>query len=343
MIFEDFRGKLLRDFPEFLVEQIFISKSYKNVFRGFHMSPYPKIMYVISGHIRETYINEDGTYNTVELKEFDSILIKEKSPHGYYTYEDTTIVYLLGGNDINRKIYYKSPDLPFDYELPDNVIISEDDKNAGYFKDYDFLLIGGNGYLGSNFAKYSNSLIVSNRLDDITGIREHLRRSKIKHVVCAAGISSPIQWCETHEEETKKTNYIDVLGLIELCKELNVHLTYFGSCLNDGKTVYSKWRKELENHIHGNVLYFKIMYPCTFDGHEKCFAAKMKNRIPDNKRVTITKVNELFPLLPDIIKSNICGIYNLVSPGTIHLSELSDIKPNYDTEPAIEYYEPHFE
>ncbi len=339
MIFEDIRGKILTDFPYFKIEQILISKSHKNVFRGFHMSPYSKVIYIISGHIRETYIKHDGSYETLEMKEFDSLYIDENTAHGYYTYDDTTIVYLLGGNDINRKIYYKSPDIPFNYTLPTNVIMSEDDKNAGYYKDYDFLLLGGTGYIGSNFAKYSNSLIINNRLDDLIGIKDHICRSKIKHVVCAAGISSPIQWCETHEEETKKTNYIDVLGLIDLCNELNVHLTYFGSCLNDGKTVYSKWRKELENKICGNVLYLKIMYPCTFDGHEKCFATKMKTRIPDNKRVTITRVNDLFPLLPNIIKSNVTGVYNLVSPGTIHLSELSDIKPVFENNPTIEHYE----
>lgn len=341
MKYEDLRGKILIDFPEFEVKTMFISKSYKNVFRGFHKSPYPKIMYIVSGSIKETYINEDGTYNTIILKEFDSFLLKSNTVHGYLALDDTIIVYLLGGNDINRKIYYKSPDLPFEYNLPSNVIISEDDKNSGYLKDYDFLLLGGTGYIGSNFSKYSNCLIINNRLDDLDGIREHLNRTRIKHLVCAAGISKPgstVEWCETHEDETKKVNYTDVLGIIQLCQDLNVHFTYFGSCLNHGKTVYAKWRRELENKIQGNVLYLKIMYPCTFDGHPKCFATKMKNRIPDNKRVTITNVNELFPQLPNIIKSNTCGVYNLVSHGTIHLSELSDIKVNYDDEPIIEYY-----
>jgi hypothetical protein len=199
-----------------------------------------------------------------------------------------------------------------------------------------FLVLGGTGFLGSYFVKYAKDcVVIRNRLDDIDGIRAHIRSTGIKHFVCAAGIGHPISitdWCETHEEETKKIHYTDVIGLMNLCKEENVHLTYFGSIMNDGTTVVSKWRQELEKVLLDNVLYLRISFPCTFDKNPRCFINKMKNRTPHDKRVYLTIVPHLFPKLPDIILSNQVGILNFYNTGTIHLSSIISGEVDDDSE-----------
>lgn len=330
-MFKDNRGTVESyKCPYFTPREILLSMSHKNVFRGFHQSPYRKYIIIRSGSIKDTYFIGNECH-TVILIQGDSLLIPENAAHGYYVIEDCEMVYMLEGEynpTTDRKIYYRSPDLPVQYSLPSDCIVSDSDLQSNYYKDsYEFLVLGGRGYLGSNFVKHTGfdkCLVVKNRLDDLDGIKEHLIRTNIKYIVCAAGISKPgstTEWCETHEEETKKVNFTDVVNLINMCNDIGVHLTYFGSCLNSGNTVYSKWRMELEKYITGNVLYLRMVYPCTFDGHERCFATKMKTRTPHNKLISITNVNELFPKLYNIIKSNTCGIYTFTSDTVYHLND----------------------
>lgn len=320
--FSDSRGLLESIKCPFYVKEVLLSTSYKNVFRGFHKSPYRKYIIVKYGKIHDIYITDDGRRIETILSNGDSIIIPSNSAHGFKVIDDCQIIYLLEeqyNKNIDEQInwrFFKDLDLK-------DCIMSEKDKGC------DFLVLGGTGYLGSNFVKYVNDscIVINNRLDDLKGIESHIKISGARYIVCAAGLpcgQNTTEWCETHEEETKKVNYTDVVNLINLCNELNVHLTYFGSCLNDGKTVYSKWRKELESKIHGNVLYLRLIYPCTFDGHPRCFATKMKTRIPDDKFVKITNLNELFPILPSMIRSNLTGIHDFVSPGEIHLRNIAD-------------------
>lgn len=206
-----------------------------------------------------------------------------------------------------------------------------------------YCVLGSKGFLGKecvNHLKnakktvYESTCRLENAEDDII-------KSGASFVICAAGISGrpTIDWCDTHEEETKKTNYDDMLNLIEICRKLKVHLTIFGSGgVYSGKKsiyteedppdfyekVYFKYRILLEQKLEPHVLYLRIMYPCTFDGNPKCFYQKIwsrRNNLHDVS-VPITSVPDLFPTIPELVEKNVTGVFNFVNKGTTPLKNL---------------------
>jgi dTDP-4-dehydrorhamnose reductase len=273
------------------------------------------------------------------------MLIPACAPNGFLVIEEAVVLYLLGDNfdqNIDKNIFWKTPE----YGLPElkNIILSEKDSCSLYANEYDYLVIGATGYLGQNCVKYlklSGKTVLESRsrLENTDDISDEIRRSRAKYVICAAGISGrpTIDWCETHEDETRKTNFIDILNLMEACK--GVHLTIFGSgsiysgkknCYNEydppdyTDKVYSKYRVLLEKHLVPEVLYLRIMYPCTFDSNPKCFYNKMLQRKSSvhSARVSITSVPDLFPFISELVENKCRGIYNFVVDGSVLLGEL---------------------
>ena len=95
--------------------------------------------------------------------------------------------------------------------------------------------------------------------------------------------------------------------------------------------VYCRYRVMLEQVIRRvyvkDILYLRLIYPCTFDGHPKCFFQKMLGRTSNvnNVSVSLTVVPDLFPLLPRIIEEKrATGIINFVSKGAVKLPALLD-------------------
>lgn len=358
MIFTDKRGELhsLKNIP-FEAKEILISNTQKNTLKGLHASPYAKYIYVIEGKIYDFYYSDEKEYIEKILNKGEYIFVPPYSAHGYFSYETSSVLYLLEHNfdaNIDKNIYYLSPELKFKYDFLENnnnLIISDKDDNAGYLFQYDYVVLGSNGYLGSNMCKYLNDnnkkyLPITTRLNDITKLTEQIKKSKCKYVICAAGISGKptVEWCETHEKETFHINYLDMLNLMQLCETLKVHLTIFGSGLVfDGKKeiyteedvpnltnrVYTKLRCELENKLHlfPNTLYLRILYPCTFDGHPKCFYTKTKSRADNinDVKVPLTIVPYLFKYIPEIIESGTIGILNFVNEGSVSLVKLLEL------------------
>ena len=194
-------------------------------------------------------------------------------------------------------------------------------------------------------------------------IQDTIARSRAKYVVSAAGISGKptIQWSEEHDPETFETNMLDTCNLIRLCRKAGVHRTYVGSGLVYASTsatkvdtiaategslgptlprteeeepdllakVYCRYRVMLEQVIRrvytDDVLYLRLIYPCTFDGPPKCFFQKMLGRTSNvnDVGVSLTVVPDLFPLLPRLIEERrATGIVNFVSRGAIRLPAL---------------------
>lgn len=353
MIYKDIRGELhsLKNIP-FNAKETLISINEKNVFRGFHLSKFAKFIYIIEGEIIDYYIDiENNKINKKELKKGDSLYIPANYAHGFYCNEKSIIMYNLEENykeELNINIYYNTPE--FNLNLNIDPIISEKDNNAYYYKKYKYLILGSNGYLGSHLIKYLNKdeyLCVNTRLNNINEIKRHIEKSRANYVICAAGISGrpTIEWCETNKKETYETNYLNLLELMRITNECNVHLTILGSGLvyngekenyneedipNLYSNVYSKFRIYLENiireEIYKNVLYLRILYPITFDNHPKCFLRKTKERemkgLLNDINVCITIVPELFPKIPILLEKNKIGIYNFVNKGNINLYDM---------------------
>jgi dTDP-4-dehydrorhamnose reductase/dTDP-4-dehydrorhamnose 3,5-epimerase-like enzyme len=352
MIFEDNRGALhsLKNLS-FRPKEILVSQSSKNVFRGLHMSPYAKFIYVSHGKIRDFYWY-NGTLTEKTLCRGDSLYVPANAAHGFYTVEETEAIYLLDGEfdpHLDRNIYWQTPE----FSIPplNGVILSQKDRDAKYYDTYDYIVLGASGFLGQQCVKYlrlagKKVLESSIRLEKPSEILEQIQKSGARYVICAAGISGrpTIDWCEANEDETYKINYLAILNLMEVCKD--VHLTIFGSgAVYTGlkalyteddppdfdSKVYSKYRIMLEKMLRPNVLYLRIMYPCTFDGHPKCFYQKMLGRRGSvhSARVSITAVPDLFPHISTLVENGTTGIYNFVADGAVSLTDLvNDPSPN---------------
>ena len=375
-IFSDNRGFNYSINTEKEVKQVFFSKSKKNVIRGIHRSPYKKRITVLTGSITDFIIDFSEnklSYQRYELssEKLNQIEIPANSGHLFISNSDETIIiYELFGyfdNKLDININYLDPEINLD--LPKNIeyIISEKDKHSEFYRKTDYIVMGSKGYLGSEMCKYLeeqniNYIELNCRLHKYKELNFYLEKYKPKYVICAAGISGKptIKWCEDNRDETFKTNVTDTLELCKICKNLNIHLTLFGTGLvysyddnnpdklfletdeiNNYNNFYTKCRILLEKQIellYDNVLNLRVIYPIGLTNNPKCFLNKMLTRTENihKIKVNITFIPQLFPLIPSLVESNKTGNFNFVSSGSIYLHEIIDIY-NKNTNNNLKY------
>ncbi len=126
--------------------QLNLSFSEKNVFRGFHfqLNPEPqgKLVTVVSGKIidyaidlrsKSQYYTKNVNY---ELTNGKMLYIPEGFAHGFLALENSYVLYLTT-NEFNKEldsgVIYDDKELGI--KLPDNIIISEKDKNLKYLHE----------------------------------------------------------------------------------------------------------------------------------------------------------------------------------------------------------------
>uniref|UniRef100_A0A6C0HHE5 NAD-dependent epimerase/dehydratase domain-containing protein n=1 Tax=viral metagenome TaxID=1070528 RepID=A0A6C0HHE5_9ZZZZ len=365
--FKDNRGELY--FPiknsSFLPQECTISINKKNVFRGLHCNTFSKLVTCIQGSILDVIINLDINsdnylipqyYNLSLLNELNQVLIPPNHAHGFLTLEENTIVLYhfssVFKSDETTHIHYLDPYI--NLKLPTllgPIIISDKDNICNFIKPVDYIVIGSSGYLGGHIMNIlkiqgKNVISISERLNDISAIRNKLSLYKPNFVINAAGLTGKpnINWCDDNKEQTIETNITYQLTLCDICKELNIHLTIFGSggiyntpgvkkeCdIGDYyDKFYSECRIYLENIVknYTNVLYLRINYPLSSCSNPKNLLTKLKcfTKISDSK-FSITCIDSLFPLLSSIVENKEIGIMNFVNPGTI---SLVDIKKKYN-------------
>lgn len=353
--FVDVRGELKFIPNNSNIKQQFLSINHKNVIRGIHCSPYGKIITCIKGKCIDYIINlQDLTHKKYILTENSKVYVPPNFGHMFVTVEeDTQILYQLEGifdpvKEIN--INYRDPFLNLDIPWDIDYILSEKDMKNQFVKDLDYIILGGNGFLGSYTCKVMDSLNknyikLNTRLENIELLLKQLSVLKPKYVICAAGISGKptVQWCENNKEETFLVNYTLQLELASMCKNLDMHLTIYGSGLiynneglynekdkpNKDDLYYSRVRIMLENELEGrnmftNVLYLRILYPISGDGHEKCFLSKLKTRLNTvhDVKINSTILPNLIPNMFLLIENRTTGIVNFVNPGLISIPEL---------------------
>lgn len=350
--YKDLRGSLtsIKNIP-FTVQEILVNDIHENVWKGFHMSPYKKRIIVIEGQIHDYYANpETGECIDKIVSAGECVDVPENWAHGMFTIAQSKILYLLEHKhnpiaDIN--IHWSDTSFGFNLNMK-SCIISEKDTSSVFYKNYDYVVLGSNGFLGkrcTNILKQQGFSVfeINERLENIKEIESIVKRTRTKKLICAAGISGKptIDWCETHEKQTYYANFLGQIDIARMTNALGIHCTIFGSggIYTGNKSeyseedtgdltskVYSKWRIALENAISmfENVLYLRIIYPVSLDGDAKCFLTKMLGRCSNvhDISVPLTVIPSMFPLISLLAKSHIVGIYNFVNKGIISLPEL---------------------
>ncbi len=144
---EVYRQKILMDLNiHNKFAQVNLSFSKKNVFRGFHfqLNPEPqgKLVTVISGKIIDYGIDlrksSKSFKNHVEYEITNGkmIYIPEGFAHGFLALEDSYVLYLTT-NEFNQSLDsgIRYDDKELNISLPENIIISEKDKNLKHLNE----------------------------------------------------------------------------------------------------------------------------------------------------------------------------------------------------------------
>jgi len=131
--------------PNFKIEQINYSISNKNVVRGLHCSPYPKLCSCIKGRLFDvavdlrkdspTYLQWGGTW--LDENNRRQLYVPANCGHGFFSAEDNTVLlYCQGGTweaGLDKEYNWRDPAFNIDWPETEEYILSEKDKNAAFF------------------------------------------------------------------------------------------------------------------------------------------------------------------------------------------------------------------
>lgn len=361
----DNRGKLFFPVKNQIFKQCTVSVNKQFVFRGIHINNFAKLVTCIQGKILDIVINFDITSTDYLIPKYYfldpntdlfEILVPKGYGHAFLSLEpNSIIVYHLEDEFIDsetKHIHYLDPFI--NICMPSsinksNVIVSEKDDIKHFVKPIDYIIFGQNGFLGSNIItllKIENkNFIISNlRLQETEKIRELFLLYKPKFVINCAGITGipNIFWCDDHKLETVENNITYQLTIAAICREYGIHLTVFGSggifnndriyfetdIGNNYNIYYNKCRILLEDIIkyYDNVLYLRINYPISSNPSNKNLLTKLLSYDKiDPVEVSITYIDNLFPILFKMIEQNECGVCNFTNPGQIRLDDILNI------------------
>lgn len=332
------------------------SVNHKYVFRGLHINSFGKLITCITGNFIDIMVNMK-TYNVeyFNIKAGDQIYCPPNYAHGFISLEDNSVLsyHCEGyfGSEIGGLLNYKDLLLNINLEVPDNkIVINEKDANAPFLQ-FDYFLLGSNGYIGSHILyelqkENKRVLPLKYRLEDINKIEELIKFYKPKYLINAAGLTGTpnIKWCDTHKKETLQTNVISQINILRLCNENNVHCTLFSSGAIFGTTIenkmssdkgfdkstyYSECRillEELASNYENNLI-LRVNYPISSVENPKNLLTKLLSFSTINdKLLSITNLDFMIPILIKILESNSSvktqGVLNFTNQGQIKLSDL---------------------
>jgi dTDP-4-dehydrorhamnose reductase/dTDP-4-dehydrorhamnose 3,5-epimerase-like enzyme len=364
----DNRGKLFFPVKNQIFKQCTVSVNKQFVFRGIHINNFAKLVTCIQGKILDIVINFDITspdylipkyYFLDPNTDLFEILVPKGYGHAFLSLEpDSILVYHLEDQFIDNEtkhIHYLDPFI--NIVLPPqvnkhNIILSEKDDIKNFVRPIDYIVFGPNGFLGESIVsllkKEDRNFITSNlRLHETDKIRELFELYKPKYVINCAGITGTpnIFWCDEHKTETIENNITYQLTMAAICKEYGIHLTIFGSggIFNNDKVYletdtgnncnnyYGECRILLENMSkhYDNVLYLRINYPISSKPSNKNLLTKLLGyKTIDSVELSITYIDNLFPILFKMIEENEKGICNFTNPGYINLLDIINIYSN---------------
>lgn len=232
-----------------------------------------------------------------------------------------------------------------------------------------FLVFGGKtGWIGKKIIQSiqeqgHSAYAAQSRLENREHIEQEIDSIKPDFIINAAGSIGKINvdWCEDHKEETLRSGLIGALNLADIANQRNIHLTNIGTgCIynydeqhpmysgigfsetdipNFQDAFYTKMKIILENYlqIYKNVLNLRFRLPIASDYHQRNLFVKLTRyqkvvNIPNS----ITVLDDLIPLIPQMSLRGLTGIYNFVNPGVITHNEILELYKKY-LDPTFKY------
>lgn len=225
-----------------------------------------------------------------------------------------------------------------------------------------FLVFGGRtGWIGKmileNLEKEGYYCIpASSRLENREEILMEIEKTKPTHIINAAGITGTpnVDWCETHKEQTLRSNILGALNLADIAYIRGLHLTHFGTgCIYEydethplGSAIgfteeeapnffgsfYSSTKVMLDKLLmyYPNVLNLRLRMPISSDLSARNFITKITKyqKVIDVPN-SMTVLDEMIPLAIQLAGLNETGNYNFTNPGVISHNEILALYKEY--------------
>ncbi len=214
------------------------------------------------------------------------------------------------------------------------------------------ILIFGNGYLGNRMKKaWPDAMLSEVRIDDRENVARLLEELKPDAVVNAAGKTGKpnVDWCETHQEETYRSNVVGALVLAEECRARNLYLLQLGSgCIFYGPSPDPQgWREE--DFANPSAFYSRTKYAADLVLSKLSGIGIARLRMPidwlPNSRNLIDKlatypkiidvensvsvVEDLLSACRQLIEKQGEGIFHVVNEGTLRHKDLMALYEMY--------------
>lgn len=229
------------------------------------------------------------------------------------------------------------------------------------------IIYGGNGWIGKKIVKLLEEcelLISDKRVDNVEDIRFEINTYEPTHIICVVGRTNGVYKGKKYDtidyleqsgklKENIRDNLFSPITLAILTYKRDIHLTYVGSgCIfeNDKTDVHKRnyyfTETDMPNffgssystvkgytdqlmHLFDHVLNVRIRMPISADKHQRNLITKITKyeyicSVPNS----MTVLDELLPVLIDMIKKEITGTINLTNPGAISHNEILTMYKN---------------
>jgi len=227
------------------------------------------------------------------------------------------------------------------------------------------LFFGCRGWIGKQFGHYLNNngityIDTDVRADDEKAVEEEIKLYSPTHIISFIG--------RTHGGEYNTIDYLELPGKLTdnirdnlysplilsiLCEKYNIHYTYLGTgcifssedptntCVDDDAkpnffgssySIVKGFTDRLQHMYSKNTLNLRIRMPIVNFQHDRNFVSKILkyNKICSMPN-SMTVLEDMFPVIMDMIIKNTTGTFNLVNKGVITHNEILEMyKKNID-------------
>ncbi|PWZ53265.1 hypothetical protein Zm00014a_035425 [Zea mays] len=227
---------------------------------------------------------------------------------------------------------------------------------------YKFLIYGRTGWIGGLLGKICDKQGIpyeygKGRLEERSQLLEDIRNVKPTQVFNAAGVTGRpnVDWCETHKQDTIRTNVVGILNLADVCREQGLlMINYATGCIfeydakhpegsgigfkeedtpNFTGSFYSKTKAMVEELLkeYDNVCTLRVRMPISSDlNNPRNFITKIARydkvvNIPNS----MTILDELLPISIEMAKRDCRGIWNFTNPGVVSHNEILEMYKKY--------------
>lgn len=209
-------------------------------------------------------------------------------------------------------------------------------------------IVFGAGYLGTRIAEELGFVLTdTNPLNEST-LEKFLNENNPSIIVNAIGKTGRpnIDWCESHKEETLRSNVTAAIALGSTASKRGIYFVHLGSgCIYEGDNNKKGFTEEDEPNFYGPQFYAKtkilaekalkelptslilrIRMPLDNFSHDRNLINKLSHypKVIDVQN-SITTVPHAISAMKKLIDQRATGIYNFVNPSTVSAYEIMEM------------------